>query len=93
MGAKISYDELLKTVLDRVVQNNQQLRPGTPLSDLKNAIESALGSLPQLEFGEFSKVLDNKDSVEQLLERAPQIIGWNADQIVKWVEEISKKVK
>ena len=92
MSTKISHDDLLKEVLERVVQNNQQLRPGTPLSDLKSAIESALGSLPQLEFGEFSKVLENKDSIEQLLERAPQIIGWDADHIVAWVEEISKKV-
>jgi len=92
MPAIDNHDELLRTVLDRVVQNNQRLRPGTPLAELKDAIEAALTTLPQLEFEEFTKAIESDDAADKLIERAPQIIGWNADQIVAWVEEISKKV-
>jgi hypothetical protein len=94
MSNEQSYDDLLKTVLDRVVQNNQQIRPGTPMAELKDAIESALASLPPLEFEEFNQVLQNidKNAASKLIERGPEIIGWNADQIVQWIEELSKKM-
>ncbi len=94
MSTEQSYDDLLKGVLDRVIQNNQQIRPGTPMSDLKDAIEAALASLPPLEFEEFNQVLQNidKDAATKLIERGPEIVGWNADQIVQWIEELSKKL-
>lgn len=86
------HDALLNSVLERVIENNQQIRPGTPMADLKEAIESAMSSLPPLEFEEFSQVLEDSDAEKVLLERAPELIGWNADQIIEWVEEISKKI-
>jgi hypothetical protein len=92
MSQDNAHEELLKTVLDRVIQNNQQLRPGTPLAELKDAIEAALTSLPPLEFEEFSQALDNTDVFQKLVRRAPEIIGWNADQVVAWVEELAKKL-
>lgn len=88
-----SYDDLLRNVLDRVVQNNQQLKPGTPLAELKEAIEASLRDLPPLEFEEFSRVLDGgMDFSDQLIKQAPEMIGWNADKIVEWVEELAKKL-
>ncbi|MEW6403925.1 MAG: hypothetical protein AB1649_19190 [Chloroflexota bacterium] len=94
MSNEQSYDDLLKTVLDRVIQNNQQIRPGTPMAELKEAIEGALASLPPLEFEEFNQVLQNidKNAASRLIERGPEMIGWNADQIVQWIEELSKKM-
>jgi hypothetical protein len=89
-----SQEELLKNVLDQVIQNNQQLKPGTPLADLKEAIEASLSSLPPLEFQEFSKVLEgDTDYTENLIKRAPEMIGWNADRIVEWIEGLAKKLE
>jgi hypothetical protein len=93
MSAESSYDQLLQDVLDRVIQNNQQVRPGTPMAELKEAIEGALTSLPALEFEEFSQALENQNAAEDLIRQAPEIIGWNADQIVQWIEELSQKLR
>jgi len=94
MPADTTHEELLKSVLDRVVKNNQELRPGTPLAELKDAIEGSLSSLPPLEFQEFSRMLEGSpDYSDQLLRRAPEMIGWNADQIIEWVEDLSQKLK
>ena len=93
MSTDNAHEALLKNVLDRVIQNNQQLRPGTPLAELKNAIEASLTSLPPLEFEEFSQALDSTDVSSKLVKRAPEIIGWNADQIVEWIEELAKKLQ
>lgn len=92
MSKDVQHDELLQNVLDRVVQSNLQIKPGTPMAELKDAIESAIGSLPPLEFEEASQAIDDKDAAEKLVQRAPEIIGWNADKIVEWVEELSKKM-
>lgn len=92
MATTESYDELLNRVLDRVVQNNQQVRPGTAMAELKEAIEAALASLPPLEFEEFSQALENQDAANKLIDRGPEIIGWNADQIVQWIEELAGKL-
>ncbi len=87
-----SHAALLGEVLERVRQNNLQARPGTPMAELKNAIEEALASLPALEFEEFSKAIDDADAAQRLVQRAPEMIGWNADQIVEWVEKLSEKL-
>ena len=64
-----------------------------PLATLKEAIEASLRDLPPLEFEEFSRVLDgDSDISDQLINRAPEMIGWNADKIVEWVEELAKKL-
>jgi hypothetical protein len=94
MTTELTHEELLKNVLDRVEESNQQLRPGTPLAELKDAIEASLSSLPPLEFREFSQLLEgSSDYSVELLQRAPEMIGWNADQIIEWVEELSSKLK
>ncbi len=85
-------EQILEHVLERVVQNNLAGRPGTPMAELKASIDDALGSLPPLQFEEFSKVLDDTDAAERLVQRAPELIGWNADKIVEWVEEIATKI-
>lgn len=92
MSGNESYNELLNSVLEKVIQNNQQVRPGTPMAELKDAIEAALSSLPPLEFEEFSQALDTQDAANKLINRGPEIIGWNADQIVQWVEELAGKL-
>jgi len=86
------HDQLLQNVLDRVIQNNLQIRPGTPMAELKEAIEDAITSLPALDFEDASRAIEDKNAAENLVQRAPEIIGWNADQIVEWVEELSKKI-
>jgi hypothetical protein len=94
MTTDMTHEQLLKDVLDRVVQNNQQLRPGTPLAELKDAIEASLSALPPLEFQEFGAVLEGgSDYSGELLKRAPEMIGWNADQIIEWVEELTEKLE
>jgi len=92
MNTDTSHEELLQQVLDRVIQNNRASRPGTPMAELKSAIEGALDTLPPLEFEEFSQALDDADAAQKLVLRAPEIVGWNADKIVEWVEEISNKL-
>lgn len=86
-----NYEELLDTVLNRVIKNNLQAKPGTPMADLKTAIETAIESLPKLEFEEFSKALKDEDAGKKLVNRAPEIIGWDADHIVDWIETLSNK--
>jgi hypothetical protein len=87
-----SHDELLAKVLDIAVQNNQRARAGTPLADLKAAIEAALSSLPPLEFAEFDDAVGDAGAAGRLIQRAPELIGWNADQIVAWMEELAGKI-
>jgi hypothetical protein len=36
--------------------------------------------------------VDDASAVERFVQKAPEIIGWNADQIVEWIEELTKKV-
>jgi len=86
-----NYDALLNTVLNQVIENNLHARPGTPMADLKAAIETAIESLPALEFEEFSKALTDTEAEMNLIKRAPEIIGWDADHIVDWIETLSKK--
>ncbi|MGD2088744.1 MAG: hypothetical protein PVH61_21375 [Candidatus Aminicenantes bacterium] len=86
-----NYDALLNEVLNRVIENNLQAKPGTPMADLKSAIETAIKSLPELEFEEFSKAINDTDAERELIDRAPEIIGWDADHIVNWIETISNK--
>ena len=90
--AEESHEELLKEVLDRVIKNNYQARPGTPMAELKDAIEAAITALPALEFEEYSKADADKDADRDLVARAPEMIGWDADHIIEWVEELSKKL-
>jgi hypothetical protein len=92
MNSDLTHEEALRQVLDLVVQNNQQSKPGTPMSELKIAIEAALASLPPLDFEEFTQAIGDTDAADELVRRAPDLIGWNADQIVEWVEELSKKM-
>jgi len=92
MSTESSQEELLKIVLDRVMESNSKANPGTPMAELKAAIEAALSSLPPLEFEEFSQALEDVEAEAELVRKAPDIIGWNADQIVEWVEELSRKI-
>lgn len=92
MSDESSHESLLRDVLAQVTEQNRQQRPGTPMAELRAAIKAALGSLPPLEFEEFDRALDDSDAADRLVRRAPELIGWNADQIVEWVEELSKKL-
>jgi len=92
MSSEQSHEELLREVLDIVVQSNQQTRPGTPMAELKTAIEMALSALPPLEFKEFEQAINDTGAAEKLVQRAPEMIGWNADKIVEWVEQITQKM-
>jgi hypothetical protein len=93
MATETNYNELLEQVLKRVIANNEQIKPGTPLAELKEAIEESIKNLPPLEFEEFNRAVSDMDSAaETLIRRAPEIIGWNADQIVEWIEALAKKV-
>lgn len=92
MAQKTDHDELLREVLDAVIENNRQTRPGSPLAELKSAIESAIGSLPPLDFDEYTKAIDDPEAAERFLQHAPELVGWDADQIVDWIEELSKKL-
>lgn len=92
MSNEQSHEALLKEVLDTIVQNNKQARPGTPMAELRGAIETALASLPPLNFRDFEQAISDTGAAERLVQRAPEMIGWNADQIVEWVEQIARKV-
>jgi hypothetical protein len=94
MAQDMTHEELLRGVLDRVVENNRSLRPGTPMAELKDAIEASLSSLPPLEFKEFSQVTEgDANYAAELLRRAPELLGWDADQIIAWVEEVTEKLE
>jgi hypothetical protein len=93
MTSDSSHEQLLKDVLDRVVQHNQQLMPGTPLAELKAAIEESLSTLPPLEFRELSGLLEpGTDYSSELIRRGPEMIGWDADKIIEWVEALAGKL-
>ena len=92
MSTDLSHESLLRKVLDIAIQNNQRTRPGTPMAELKAAIETALTSLPPLEFEEFKEAVSDTEAAENLVQRAPEMIGWNADQIVEWLEKLSGKI-
>lgn len=85
-------ERLLREVIDQVMASNKATQPGTPMAQLRDAIEGALTSLPPLQFAEFDKALGDTHAAERLVRDAPEIIGWNADQIVEWVEELSRKL-
>ena len=91
MAHEQSHEELLKGVLEQVVRNNRQMRPGTPMAELKMAIEAGLTALPPLKFDEVTQAVGDANAAATLVERAPEIIGWNADQLVEWVEELARK--
>ena len=88
MNADQTHEAFLREVIEQVAQNNRQTKPGTPMAELQAAIESAIDSLPPLEFEEFNQSLGDENAAEQLIRRAPEMIGWDADQIVEWVEEL-----
>ena len=92
MATVDANEKLLQEVLERIIQRNMQIRPGTPMAELKNAIESAISSLPPLEYQEFKSALDDKDAASPLVDRAPEMIGWNADKMVELIEELAKKL-
>ena len=92
MATVDANEKLLQEVLERIIQRNMQIRPGTPMAELKNAIESAISSLPPLEYQEFKSALDDKDAASRLVDRAPEMIGWNADKMVELIEELAKKL-
>ena len=94
MAQDMTHEELLKNVLDRVVESNRSLRPGTPMPELKDAIEASLSSLPPLEFEEFRQLTEeDRDYSAKLLRRSEDMLGWNADQIIAWVEEVTRKLE
>jgi len=93
MKEKNDHEELLKQVLDRIIENNRNIRPGTPMADLQNAIEGAIENLKELNFEDFDKAVEDKDAANNLLDQAPEMIGWTTDQVLEWVEELSKKIK
>jgi hypothetical protein len=93
MNEDQSHEELLREVLNAVVQSNQQTRPGTPMAELKTAIETALAALPPLEFKKFEEAISDTGAAEKFVHRAPEVVGWNADKVVEWVEQIAQKVK
>jgi hypothetical protein len=92
MSTTDPHEQLLADVLEQVTTNNRQGRPGSPLAELRTALEAALASLPPLAFAEFTQAVEDKDAADRLVRDAPELIGWNADQIVEWVEELSKKL-
>lgn len=86
-----SHEAILSRVLDRIEQNNEQIRPGTPLHDLNHAIEEALKMLPELKTDDFNQVMSSNDYLQRLIADAPEMIGWNADKIIEWIETIKSK--
>ena len=92
MSNVTSHEELLGKVLDLAVRNNQRIRAGTPMAELKAAIEASLTALPPLEFEEFTDAVKDEEAADKLLQRAPEMIGWNADKIVEWMEQLSGKI-
>jgi len=91
MSSEQSHEELLRQVLEVAARNNQRSVRALD-AELKLAIEAALRNLPPLEFEEFSKAIGDTDAAQKLVQRAPEVVGWNADQIVQWVEDLSKKL-
>ncbi len=90
MNADQTHETLLREVIEQVVQNNRQVKPGTPMAELQAAIESIIEAIPPLEFEEFDQTLGDVSAIERLIRRAPEMIGWDADQVVEWVEELIK---
>lgn len=86
-----SHEAILSQVLDRIEKNNEQLRPGTPLHELNNAIEEALKLLPELKTDDFDQVMNSTDYLQRLISDAPNMIGWDADKIIEWIEVIRQK--
>ena len=41
---------------------------------------------------EFTAAVEDTNAATRLLQQAPDLIGWNADQIVEWIEELAKKL-
>lgn len=92
MSKMDNHEQLLEKVLDGIVARNNQVAPGTPMAKLKEAIENNLNSLPPLDFQEFDDAVSDTNAVENLIKNAPDLIGWNADKIIEWIENISKKI-
>jgi hypothetical protein len=92
MTTEFDQEQLLRRVLEQVTQNNRQTRPGTPMAELKAALDAALSSLPPLEFEAYTQAVSDAGAVERFVQKAPEIIGWDADQIVEWIEELSQKI-
>ena len=90
--AEENHEKLLQEVLDRVIKNNYELRPGTPMAELKDAIEAGIMALPSLEFEEFNQAIKDENAAKELVAKAPELIGWDADHIIEWIEELSKKI-
>ena len=90
--SEMSHQELLDKVLERVIQNNLSARPGTPMAELKEAIESAIQDLPTIDFEEFNIAVSDRSAADRLVEKGPEIIGWNADKIIEWIESLSQKM-
>ena len=93
MSTETSQEALLEKVLERVNESNLAARPGTPMAELRAAIEDALSNLEPLDFEDFTDVLDEEDAAATLVNKAPELIGWNADKIVEWFEELGKKLE
>lgn len=91
MANEVSHQDLLANVLDMIIKKNEDARPGTPLAELKEAIESAIQNLPPLEFNSFSRAVEDTGAAEALFQRGPEIIGWDADRIIEWIETLAKK--
>jgi hypothetical protein len=92
MSEDLPHEELLNKVLDIAIQNNLRVRAGTPMAELKAAIEAALTALPPLQFEEFSQTVSDTEAADRLVERAPEMIGWNADRVVEWLEQLAGHV-
>ncbi len=92
MSTEQSHEELLRQALEIAIRNNQQIRPGTPMAELKSAIETALNSLPPLEFEQFAEATGDTEAVHRLVDNAPELAGWDADRIVEWVQKLAEKM-
>ncbi len=83
--------KLLNELLDKTIAHNRSLNPGSPMANLHQAIEQAIENLPRLQFDTFEQAIEDKSSAEQLIQRAPQMIGWDAENLIAWIEELAKK--
>lgn len=92
MTSDSDQEQLLRKVLEQVVQNNRQTRAGTPMAELKAALDAAVSSLPPLEFEAFNQAIGDSAAMDRFVQKAPEIIGWDADHIVEWIEALSKKL-
>lgn len=92
MTANPSHESLLRELIELTAQNNRQMKPGSPMAELQAAIEAAVASLPPLEFQEYTAAVEDGNAAARLVQQAPDLIGWNADQIVEWIEELAKKL-